>query len=170
MADIPKTFVIMVILGCAAAISSDEDFFGISTQQPEKISYTFGDRAGCNEVCAHLCTTTFVYYEHKNLEMYNCVKMKPPKASVINSLRSNSLYMTLVVLAAMTLGVIVLMSIVFLCSMVCNQRGISNRNVDQRYSKCDAAEGEFREYLHHKTEDAEKRTPKTAEKDLIQEV
>uniref|UniRef100_A0A1I7X4U0 Protein shisa-5 n=1 Tax=Heterorhabditis bacteriophora TaxID=37862 RepID=A0A1I7X4U0_HETBA len=113
---------------------------------PRPITHTFPNRTQCLELCELPCTITNVYIGNKNIEMYTCAKLRPPKVSMLGSIKANSFYMTLLVLGAITAGIVVLLTLCFCCSYCCRQP------VSSRGSSKDALnpqdDGEFREYLN----------------------
>ncbi|CAJ0610312.1 unnamed protein product [Cylicocyclus nassatus] len=112
---------------------------------PRSVTHTFPNRTQCLELCELPCTITNVYMENRNIEMYNCVKLRPPKVSMLGSIKANSFYMTLLVLGVITLAIVLFITLCFCCSYCCRQP------VGSRGSSKDALnpndDGEFREYL-----------------------
>ncbi|PAV82387.1 hypothetical protein WR25_15805 [Diploscapter pachys] len=110
------------------------------------VTHTFPNRTYCMEVCDVPCTITNVYMGSASVEMFNCARMRPPKISVLSSIKGNSFYMILVVLGIITAAIIFLLTLCFCCSYCCRQP------VSSRGSSKDALtahdDGEFREYLH----------------------
>ncbi|RCN25932.1 hypothetical protein ANCCAN_28351 [Ancylostoma caninum] len=51
---------------------------------PRSVTHTFPNRTQCMELCELPCTITNVYMENRNIEMYNCVKLRPPKVIFSN--------------------------------------------------------------------------------------
>ncbi|KJH41529.1 hypothetical protein DICVIV_12501 [Dictyocaulus viviparus] len=111
----------------------------------KRITHTFPNRTQCLELCELPCTITNVYMENRNLEMYNCIKLRPPKVSMLGSIKANSFYMTLVVLGVITLTIVFFITLCFCCSHCCRQPVNSRGSSKDALNPAD--DGEFREYL-----------------------
>ncbi|VDM74271.1 unnamed protein product [Strongylus vulgaris] len=81
---------------------------------PRSVTHTFPNRTQCLELCELPCTITNVYMENRNIEMYNCVKLRPPKVSMLGSIKANSFYMTLLVLGVITLAIVLFITLEYL--------------------------------------------------------
>ncbi|CAI4232624.1 unnamed protein product [Auanema sp. JU1783] len=108
------------------------------------VTHTFPNRTQCFELCELPCSVTHVYMGLQNIEMFNCAKLRPPKISVLGSIRGNSFYMTLVVLGCITVGVVTLLTICFCCSYCCRPSASSRGSSKDALAR---NESEFREYL-----------------------
>ncbi|KAK6031234.1 hypothetical protein OSTOST_02615 [Ostertagia ostertagi] len=112
---------------------------------PRSVTHTFPNRTQCLELCELPCTITNVYMENRNIEMYNCVKLRPPKVSMLGSIKANSFYMTLLVLGVITLAIVLFITLCFCCSYCCRQPVGSRGSSKDALNPTD--DGEFREYL-----------------------
>ncbi|CAB3400637.1 unnamed protein product [Caenorhabditis bovis] len=129
---------------------NDDEFFGITTTVAP--SYTFANARTCYDVCAVPCTPTFVYFGEKQLSMFNCIRKKPVKVSMMDTLKSGNLLSTLILIGIVTVVVISCMTCIYFCC--CNTRR-PKRTGNQRVQ-----DDEFREHLEETFDEKPNRNKK----------